>query len=95
MRAAASKGGPGQGAVRRDGGAATLNGRRKDGPKKRLAQIEREIGSSETRLSELTAVLANPTQHRGINLGDVSREYDSLSHRLQELYGEWEGLAVE
>jgi hypothetical protein len=72
-----------------------LNGRRKDGPKKRLAQLEREIHTAESRLAELTAVLANPAQHRGLNLGDVSREYDSLSHRLQELYGEWETASAE
>ncbi len=73
-------------------GKAAANGR-KDGSKKRLAQMEREISSTETRLAELTAVLANPAGHRGVSLGEVSREYDQLSHRLQELYGEWEATA--
>jgi ATP-binding cassette subfamily F protein 3 len=93
LRATAAKGSsPTAGAA---GRVSATNGRRKDGPKKRLAHLEREIHTTETRLSELTAVLADPAQHRGTNLGDVSREYDSLSHRLQELYGDWEGLAIE
>jgi hypothetical protein len=72
-----------------------FSGRGKDGPKKRLTQIEREIGSAETRLAELTDVLANPALHRGASIVDVSREYETLSHRLQELYGEWEALAAD
>jgi ATP-binding cassette subfamily F protein 3 len=72
---------------------AEANGRRKDGPKKRLAQMEREIISAERRLEELTAVLSNPSEHRSANLGEVSREYDALTQRLQELYGEWEAMA--
>jgi ATP-binding cassette subfamily F protein 3 len=67
--------------------------RSKDNPKKRLAQVEREIGAVETRLAEVTGVLSNPAGHAGVHLGDVSREYDTLSQRLQELYGEWESLA--
>jgi ATP-binding cassette subfamily F protein 3 len=75
--------------------APPVNGRRKDSPKKRLAQVEREIGAVETRLAEVTGVLSNPAGHAGVHLGDVSREYDTLSQRLQELYGEWEILAGE
>jgi ATP-binding cassette subfamily F protein 3 len=76
-------------------GIAASNGRRRDGPKKRLAHTEREIGTVETRLAEITDVLSNPSQHRNVNLGEITREYESLTHRLQELYGEWETLAEE
>jgi ATP-binding cassette subfamily F protein 3 len=75
--------------------APAANGKRKDGPKKRLAQIEREIGTAEARLAELTNVLSNPSALRGGSIGDVSREYEALTHRLQELNGEWEVLAAE
>jgi ATP-binding cassette, subfamily F, member 3 len=74
---------------------SAANGRRKDGPKKRLAHLEKEISAVETRLAELTDVLSNPNQHRNVNLGEVTREYESLTHRLQELYGDWETLAEE
>src|SRR5439155_18461800 len=102
-RPVAPKGGRSDGATGRRGqersdarGAIVAgNGRRKDGPKKRLTQLEREIGSAETRLAELTGVLSNPALNRGASLGDVSREYETLTHRLQEMYGEWEALAAE
>jgi ATP-binding cassette subfamily F protein 3 len=98
-RAIASKGSTrasaGPATAGKAGAKAASNGQRKDGPRKRLAQLEREIGSAETRLAELTAMLSNPSLHRNASIGDVSREFDSLSQRLQEMYGEWEGLAVE
>ena len=46
-------------------------------------------------MAELTDVLSNPALHRGASLGAVSREYEVLSLRLQEMYGEWEALAAE
>jgi ATP-binding cassette, subfamily F, member 3 len=90
-RAVTAKGSPVASA--RPAAKAAVNGRTKESPRKRLGQVEREIGTTEARLAELTDMLSNPAHLRSASIGDVSREYETLSHRLQELYGEWEALA--
>jgi ATP-binding cassette subfamily F protein 3 len=64
-------------------------------PRRRsLKGVEAEIGTSESRLAEVSARLADPAATAsGEQARSLSEEYEMLSARLEELYAEWETLA--
>jgi ATP-binding cassette subfamily F protein 3 len=62
-------------------------------PAKRLRDLEKQIEAAETRMAELTALLADPETYRTAGAAQLSTEYDTLAASIDPLYAEWSELA--
>jgi len=63
-------------------------------PAKRLPKLEAEIAAAETRLKEITALLADASTWTDSGSGGgLTEEYETVNARLESLYAEWAELA--
>jgi ATP-binding cassette subfamily F protein 3 len=68
--------------------------REEDKLKKRLTEIEREIAATESEVSHLEEEMGQPGFFDDPERGKAGGErHAALNVRLEELYGEWEGLS--
>ncbi|MBC8019146.1 MAG: ABC-F family ATP-binding cassette domain-containing protein, partial [Verrucomicrobia bacterium] len=71
-----------------------LRKREDDKLKKRLTDIEREIAGTESEITRLEAEMGQPGFFDDPERGKAGGErHAALNARLEELYGEWEGLS--
>jgi ATP-binding cassette, subfamily F, member 3 len=62
----------------------------------RIADVEREVDVTATRIRELENLIADPAHYEHPqNVVAVNREYAALKARLTELTAEWDGLTAE
>jgi ATP-binding cassette subfamily F protein 3 len=63
--------------------------------KERLAEVEREIHSTESRLQEVMGMLSQPSLYReGEKIREVMGEKESIEDQIRVLYQEWEEVSL-
>jgi ATP-binding cassette subfamily F protein 3 len=63
--------------------------------RQRIKEVEDEIALLETQLSVVSASLAKPDTYRSGDAKQATKDYETFTRRLNELYQEWEDLMEE